>query len=178
MSVKRKFLFYIAVFVSIYAVIIVFIILPTVKDLRVISKAIYNERVDLEKKYLKGQLLKKTVEDFKKIKPGEERLDAIFIVKGNELTFIQLLEEMANDNEVSQELFLKKGQPAEELPSLPLEITIEGDYLNTLNYLNDLEQLDQYFNIDIINISTFGVESKGTIKMTLEGKIYTTELET
>ena len=54
--------------ILIISLITVFIIIPTISDIKKISNPIYLERVDLEKKYLRGQLLKKTVSNFEEIK--------------------------------------------------------------------------------------------------------------
>lgn len=173
MNIKRKFLIYLIIFIAAYAAIIIFIIIPTINDIRDISRSIYNERVDLERKYLRGQLLKKTIKDFEKIKPQEEKLSSIFVKTGQELELITLLEDIANKNQVDLKINLKTTQKQQKIPSLTLEIKIEGNYLNTLSYLNDLERLNYYFNVENLQISTYGQESTGSVKLSLVGNIYT-----
>ena len=97
MSVKRKIIISVAAVLSVTFIVVYFIILPTIRDIKKISDAVYQERVDLEKKYLRGQLLKKTIQDFEKIKPQQEKLAAAFIKEGEELEFITALERMEGD---------------------------------------------------------------------------------
>ena len=73
MSVKRKISVALVVVILILVGVVALVIWPTITDIRKISNAIYLERIDLEKKYLRGQLLRKTVDDFEKIKPTIEK---------------------------------------------------------------------------------------------------------
>ena len=52
MSVKRKIIISVAAVLSVTFIVVYFIILPTIRDIKKISDAVYQERVDLEKKYL------------------------------------------------------------------------------------------------------------------------------
>jgi len=178
MTTKRKFFIYILIFIACYSAIIIFIIIPTIKDIREISQTIYNERVDLEKKYLKGQLMKKTLEDFEKIKSQEEKLFSIFVIKGQELAFITLLEDFANKNNIELKINLKQIQTEAKISSIPLELSLSGNYLNTLKYLDDLERLNNYYGIKNIQISSYQQNIRGNVKLIVKGDIYTTEPET
>lgn len=176
MSGRKKILILISIVAAMICLIIYFVILPTVQDIMRISNAVTLERVDLEKKYLRGQFLKNIIENFEKIKPQEDKLVSIFIVRNEELKFITALEEIASQYDISQKLRL---QPLDQISSkkvfysLPMGATIQGSYIETLKYLKDLEQLNYYINFSSIKISSIGkLSGQDSISTTLDGHIY------
>lgn len=176
MTIKKKIAIYILGVSIITSLIIYFVILPTLRDIKKINEAVYAEKIDLEKKYLRGQLLKKTIEDFEKIKPEKDKLKSLFITEGEELTFITALEKVAASHNLNQKLSLQPLKDNEEgnnlYYSLPLTITIQGKFIDTLKYLEDLEKLNYYFNILSITISTNLKGQEDLVMVKLEGKIY------
>ncbi|MFA6410369.1 MAG: type 4a pilus biogenesis protein PilO [Candidatus Buchananbacteria bacterium] len=174
MTIRKKIIISIIIILSTTFLIIYLIILPTVKDILEINKLVYAERVDLEKKYERGQLLRKTIEDFQKIKPQENRLISVFVIESKELEFITTLEKISNTQQLDQKIYLKsavKTKDKEEIyDSLPVEIAIKGNFTGILKYLNDLEKLNYYFNISTINIGT--EDGSESVSANLKGKIY------
>lgn len=177
MSFKGKIISIIILVLIILGGIIFLIILPTIKDIQKINQTIYNERVDLERKYLRGQLLKNIMENFKKTKPYQNKILSIFIPEGEELKFITDLEEIAEKNNVSQVINLdsQKTKKIKGTNFLSLRLVIKGELLPLLHYLRDLEKLNYYFNVSFINLITtskeVGVESP-EITMSLTGEVY------
>src|SRR3989338_2026996 len=178
MSVKRKIIISVAAVLSVTFIVVYFIILPTIRDIKKISDAVYQERVDLEKKYLRGKLLKKTIQDFEKIKPQQEKLAAAFIKEGEELEFITALERVAAANGLSQ---IIKLQPTQDktlekkfYSPLPLTLNATGSFLNTLKYLSDLQNLKYYFNVSAITFSNQSANRNNPeiINTNLAGEIY------
>src|SRR3989338_5790437 len=104
---QRKMIIMILTVLITSGLIVYFIILPTVKDIKKITASVYAERLDLEKKYLRGQLLKATVENFEKVKDQQPLLAGSFVAAGQELNFIQTLEKIANRHQIDQDLKLK-----------------------------------------------------------------------
>ncbi|MFA6215697.1 MAG: hypothetical protein WC768_03955 [Patescibacteria group bacterium] len=178
MKIKQKIIIFLAIVLFITGLVIYFVILPTVNDIKKISSDIYAERIDLEKKYQRGQLLKKTIADFEKIKPQKDRLSSIFIVSGNELKFITDLEEIAALHKLTQNLNLQPIKNLEDgsFYSSPLEIKTLGGFTETLKYLKDLEKLTYYFNISSLEFRSD--DQTGLISNTVSGKIYFTEDQT
>lgn len=174
MTVKKKIIISISIFIVFTGLIVYFIILPTAGEIKEIKEAVYTERVDLEKKYLRGQLLKKTLEDFEKIRPKKEKLSSVFVIEGKELEFIQALEKIAAFYNLEQNLKLQQLKDGEENNDyyypLALEVLIEGDFTQTLGYLKSLERLNYYFNIYSINISAG--ETDNSVTTSLKGEIY------
>lgn len=181
MTVKKKILISIIVVTIVIGLIIYFIIFPTINDIKKINDTIYAERVDLEKKYLRGQLLKKTVQDFEKIKPEKYKLTSVFIIEGEELQFITALENIVATHNLTQDIQLQQApDKKDDFYSLSLKIKTQGEFIDTLKYLKDLEQLNYYFNIFSIQINATGKERDQKDKLittNLDGKIYTLSAE-
>lgn len=176
MSIKQKIVAYILMVAIIIGGVIYGIILPTLQDIQKINDGVLAERIDLEKKYLRGQLLKTTIENFKKIKPQEDKLDQIYIGQNEELRFITALEDIANRNGLEQDIKLAgeiKSDTANYEP-LALEIITEGGYIGILQYLKDIERLTFYFNISNITVNTTGKQKifSSPITLTIKGQIF------
>lgn len=180
MSIKKKITFYILLVAIGIGGLIYMIILPTAKDIKKINSEVLAERIDLEKKYLRSQLLKTTIENFEKIKPQENKLDNIYIGQNEELRFITALENIANLYDLEQDIQLGNGTQGATAAyeSLTLEITIEGDYISLLQYLKDIEKLAFYFNIFKIEVSTEGKQKTNSspITITIKGEIFKTTI--
>ncbi|OGY47433.1 MAG: hypothetical protein A3J65_04780 [Candidatus Buchananbacteria bacterium RIFCSPHIGHO2_02_FULL_45_11b] len=177
MAIKRKIIISIALVGAATGLIVYAIILPTIQDIKKISDAVYAERMDLEKKYIRGQLLKKTLEDFEKARPQKEKLASVFVNQGKELEFITALEKIAADQGLKQNIQMPAatGKKSEKnLYSRLLGITVNGDFIGILKYLKDLEKLNYYFNISSL---TVGLDGKNpgnkAVNAILTGKIYT-----
>jgi len=155
-------------------VIAYFIILPTVADIIQIHDAVYKERLDLETKYKRGQLLKQTIANFEKVKPVSEKISSAFIIKNNELDFITALEKIATADNVTQNVHLapqpqKTSEGVSYFP-LNLEIDVSGEYINILKYLNDLEL--QTYQINISSIVLTGNSKDNSIDGKITGQVY------
>jgi len=174
MSLKKKIILTSLVILIISTVIVVFIIWPTIKDIRKINQDIYNERVALEKKYLRGQLLRKTLKDFEEIKPNINKITAVFVPENKELEFITSLEKIASKNGVEQEIELqaKNIKTEKGIKILPLKLLIKGNFIQVLKYLKELENLNYYFNISVLSINT----QNQTINLTATGEAYSQPL--
>lgn len=155
LNLKNKIAINITVIIVFMSIIGYFIILPTLSDIRKMESEIEAQRVDLEKKYVKGQSLKKLSENLKKIEPNLVIFDQVFINQSRALEFITTLEEIANRHGVTQKLNLmtEKSAGNNGYVKTPLNFNIEGDFTNVMRYLADIENLNYYININSIEIS-------------------------
>ncbi len=176
MSIKRKIILYLAGVVIFTGLIFYFIILPTIKDIQKINSDVLAERIDLEKKYQRGQLLKKTIQNFETIKPEEEKLDKIYVIEGEELKFITALENIANKYNIAQDIGLaeKSSALAAGYSTLGLKITANGSFTDLLRYLKDIEKMPTYLNISNISLATGDKNQANGLKITanLDGNIF------
>jgi len=149
MTIRQKMILVTIGILTVIGLIIALIILPTARDILKISDAIHLERVDLEKKYQRGQLLRETIDNFDKIKNREADLKNVFLTKGQELGFITKLEQIAAQHNLEQEIRLQiPDNMTKEFTEIPLVLNIRGSYSNIVRYLKSLEQESFYYPIN------------------------------
>lgn len=154
-NLKNKITISLSGFFIVILSLIYFIVVPTVQEIKTMGDSIEAQREDLEKKYIKGQSLKKLTENLNKIEPKLELLDQIFINKNRELEFITSLENKANKNQVSQKINLSAPEKTENqnFQKTNLQLFTKGVFIKQLQYLADLEQLNYYINVKILELS-------------------------
>lgn len=154
-NLKNKIIASLTGFILIIFSLLYFIVIPTAKDIKTMGNEIEAQRIDLEKKYIKGQSLRQLTESLKKIKPKLELLDKIFVNKNRELEFITSLENEANKNRVGQKINLGPVQATEnkDFQKINLQLFINGGFIGQLKYLMDLESLSYYINIKSLELS-------------------------
>lgn len=135
--------------------LIYFIIMPTIKDIETMSRAIEEQKIDLEEKYVKGNSLRQLAENLKKIEPKLSLLDQIFINKNRELEFITTLENEASDSQVSQKINLSSPKATEnqEFQKNSLKLFTKGGFNQQLRYLMNLESLAYYINVKSLELA-------------------------
>lgn len=177
MSIKRRMILSVVMVILVNALIVYFIILPTIDDIRAISDAVYRERVDLEKKYQRGQLLNKTLENFEQVKEQRGKIGSAFIIEGDELSFITALEAIAEKNKLAQDIKLDSKKVAESknlFQSQKINVSLTGKYGGLRQYLYELELLPYMINIfDVTWTTPEKIQPADAIlTMNLDGKIY------
>lgn len=157
-NMKKRIFIVPAVFILFVTGLIYFIILPTMKDIEETAAQIESQRTDLDKKYYKSKSAKQSTKSLKAIEGDVEKLDRIFIGKNQELAFITALEEIANKNNINQNinLDLSSGAKNNKYGKIPLKLTTQGNFINQFNYLLDLEKLNYYLNIKSLDLSAGG----------------------
>ncbi|MCU0679045.1 MAG: type 4a pilus biogenesis protein PilO [Planctomycetes bacterium] len=123
-------------------------------------------------KYVRGEIItqKKNSEDIVKneinanrlsekfdiIEPELEKFNQIFINRNRELEFITTLENTASQENINQKINfnLVPGASEQIYQMVPLEISAQGEYEKILSYLNALENLTYYLNINTLEFST------------------------
>ncbi len=186
-SLKKKIIAGPIFFLAIAGSIIFFIIMPSINDIKRIKQEVERERIDLEKKYIKGQSLKQLKENLKKIKPELKMLDNAFIISGHELDFITTLENFAHKNHVEQKINMnafKNLNESQILQKIPLSLSLKGNFTNLINYLTDSEASHYYININSLEISSVSAKpfisnkspnNNSGISMALSANIYWTK---
>lgn len=162
MKTPTKTIIITVILIIILVVTLTFIFWPAIKEIKNISEKIYQERFELEKKYLAGQNLKKSVADYEKVKGHLEELETIFVKKEEELKFITSLENLAEKNQIEQKIILniQKEETKNLSKTIPIQLNLRGNYLNLLEYLRDLEVLNYYINLK--NVSFIKSDSKSS----------------
>lgn len=170
MAAKRSLFLFTGFILALTGVIIFFIILPTAKEIKKMKNLIYNERVDLEKKYMRGQLLNKVIKNFESVKAEKDRLNSVFVNEGQELEFVTTIEKNASENNLTQEIQMKSSKDNGSYVSSALGINTSGTFLNTLKYINELGRMNYNFNINSISIITD--EKTNTVNTSITGEYF------
>lgn len=152
-SLKEKIIGLNVLMIVIFVLIIFFVILPSSKEIDSIQTNIQDQYLELEKKYLKGQSLKKLNENLNKIEPQSKKLDNIFIQSDNQLNFITMLEGIAKENQLTQKVDLGTPINLVSYKKIPLQINVQGNFYKQMAYLEKLESLEYYININSIELT-------------------------
>ena len=156
LNLKKKIIITIITFFFFIFVIVYFIIIPSIRDIKNIKNEIEIQRIDLERKYLKGQNLRKMLEKLKKAEEKIHILDQVFISQNFGLEFIMTLEEIASKNNVTQKInLLSSSDPDDSLYKIiPIQLFSQGNFVRQLDYLVNLEILNYYINIKSLELSS------------------------
>ncbi|MFH1866767.1 MAG: type 4a pilus biogenesis protein PilO [Patescibacteria group bacterium] len=134
--------------------LVAFIIWPSFTRIKELRGNIMDQRVELERIYLQGQSLKKTVEQYQEIKSTISLLNSVYIKEGKELALIESLEQLAEQQSIDQDIKLATIDPNKNQGKLlPLQLTITGNFNDLITYLAGLESLSYYLNITTLRIS-------------------------
>ena len=155
LNLKQKMALSLVIFIVLLLSIIYFVVLPAVGDIISIKTDIEKERLDLEKKYIRGQSLRKISEKLEKVEGRINILDQVFIKKDKSLEFITALEREASKNNVEQKIKLlaSANSDYDYSQSIPIQLMTQGSLANQLNYLVGLEALNYYINIGSLDVN-------------------------
>lgn len=170
LSPRQKIVISTAVTLSVTAGMIIFLTYPSIRAIRNLADQIYEQRIELEQLYQKGQLLKRTLKEYEEVKPSVQELQRVYITRGEELNFITTLEGVAQSNDIEQDIKLGSLDPKDKtgVNKLPYQLGISGNLANIIAYLGGLEGLDFYVNIETVRLSRSGGTSSRTTTSTGE----------
>ncbi len=149
---RRKVIIYTCLIGLVTLGIFTFIAWPSLTVIKTLNNQIYEQRVELEKMYRRGQILKQTVKEYEQVKPQVFGLQQIFVNRGQELDLITALENTAVATNVIQTIKLGAVNPTADHPLLPLELQVTGNTNQIITYLAGLESLNYYLNIDTVRL--------------------------
>lgn len=170
--IKNKNFIFIALLFVALLLIIALIIYPTIANILSINEQIMNERLVLESKLAAGLNIKKTNEMLERVKKDINQLDTAIIGSGQELAFIQMIEnEAAKDNLIIKIQSDFQKQPlTKNINRVPLTLEITGNFISTMKFIESAETMPYYYNIESLILN--GSENEATIKTKLTGWIY------
>lgn len=154
------------VLLLIIVLLFLFLVVPMRSDILTINEDTVDARIELEKQYLNGQLLRKTQNQFESVKPRLPQMEAAILKKGQELFLITTLEELAIKHGLIQKLSMSDlnfSDDAEITDVVPMSIRVDltGNYDQVLGFLSETEQLDFYINWDSVSIKSLASPESG-----------------
>jgi len=138
--------------------LVIFVLWPAKSSILSTKESITKERIALEKQYLNGQLLKKTQEQFESVKSDVPRVKSAILTSGQELFVITTFEEIAKRHSLEQSITMDdlvvdpEEDNLDKVIALPTRVDLNGNFLDVLNYLADIEALGFYVNWQSVSI--------------------------
>ena len=165
-NVKSRILTMTLIIIVLSFVIVFFVILPTIKNIRGLQKDINTTQQLLEDRYKKTQRVHRSIQDLDNIIKQTEKFENISITNDPELDIITKLEDIAGEYNITQTLkatLHEKGSSSMNIPNLPpllknkdyyiFSFSSEGKYENLMNYLRSIEKLPYYFSVNSVSLS-------------------------
>lgn len=163
LTLKNRFQISAAIFIVLLAAVSILIVWPSLAEITLIKNQVYEERVRLEKLYVRGQLQKKVRANYAKIEDQTKFLDTIFLKENQELRYITALENQANDHQVELKINIgeSKRLPNQLFSILAVSFELKGRYPDILQWLASLEALPYYTNIKETALAVHPSEAGG-----------------
>ncbi len=151
----NRFLVSTIAFILLLCAVLSLIVLPSVREIKLINKQVHEERVRLEKLYLKGQLQRHVRENYNKIINEIDFLDSLMLKENQELQYITNVEKFASEENLTLSIQIGESKRMPETPfsTLAFVFNVSGKWENILKWIDKVEALPYYTNIKEISIS-------------------------
>jgi Tfp pilus assembly protein PilO len=155
---KNKIILHFSGTLIILMAMVYFGVVQAMNEIEVMKERIDQEKLSLEKSYIRGQKLRELAENLKTVEPDLAKLDSVFIKKEMALDFITALEGIAEKNGISQKINLANAnrgnvKSKEKNETIPIQLSSTGSFYKEMMYLASLESLNYYINVKNIEIS-------------------------
>lgn len=158
---ERRTLFTIIGFILVVFAIGGGVIFPTYRYIRQIDRDIYNLRLTLERKNEQATNYRFAIKQIKKIELTMPPFSDYLFVSGNELELITTLETLASSHGIIQRINSSNLDNITNQRIL-ISLSVSGPYEEVLNYLNHLEHLPYFLNVNHLNLTAFFDRAKPT----------------
>ncbi len=156
------------------------VVIPTVLGIRQIEEEIKLQESEIERQYTLRNYVRRT---FSELSTAEIQLDTIrhtYIYEGEELNFIQALEEAARMSGITQTISLNTESATEITlwdKMIPIKIKVSGPFPSVMSWLNEIEHLDYYvifnsFNINSTQTAGGIMGATGNVNALFSGNVY------
>lgn len=135
----------------VFIIIIATLLYPLYNKIILLNQEIHDQRIKLAIYQQQRANLDKNRQDYNKIKNDIVNISRIFIDKEQILDLVDILETVAINNSITQNINLKTINQLESSDSMDIEITIAGSWTNFITYLGDLEKIEYYLNLNDMN---------------------------
>lgn len=174
LTVRNRIIIFISALFIIGGALTYFYIYPCIINNIEFSQNMNTTRIGIEKKYLSGQYLRRATQDIEKVKSSAKSLSNIFIFTGEEYLFIPEFEKIMttagyaiSETDLSEDELLKNKKSTNDI--LHLSFIIQGQFSDLMNALKDSQVINQYINIDNIEISTL---ENSSLQMKVKARMY------
>lgn len=156
LNVKVKLGFFVLLPLMVIILLSYFVILPSANKIVVIKQDVEKRRMEIEQKYENRKRMGDITGYFEKVKANIDVLNRPFVNNDQKLEFITSLEDIAVENNVEQRIDLRPQEAVTRdfYEVIPVSITTNGEFKDQFNYLLGLESLDEYININYLQINS------------------------
>lgn len=142
MKVKNKIYFTSVIFALVCLILTLFLVYPTLKDIKNISDGIYSDKKEAALIYQQSNELDSFKKDLNSYKANLDKIDGLFIDPKNPVEFLKFLENTAYVSGVIVDINLvqneKKTEVSNSLSSL-FQVDAKGDFSSMLFFAEKLE---------------------------------------
>jgi len=151
---KNRFLISTIAFGILLVAIFVLIIIPAISEIRIINKQVLEERIRLEKLYVKGQLQKTVRKNYESVEVKTGFLNKFILDENQELMYVTAIEQSAADEKVDLVISVgeTKRKPQQRFSTLNFVFNVSGAWENIARWMEKVEELDYYTNMQEITI--------------------------
>jgi Tfp pilus assembly protein PilO len=149
------------------------VIIPSISSIQNIGEKIRQQDQKLSQKKSSGFDLEKTKLELEQARQQAGQLDAIFVSTGKELELISQLEILAQKHRINAQITpdLNIKPTGANTQRLPIKMNANGNYLDLLKFISDIESLTHYFNVKQLTFKKSGNEAAG-VALELDGQDY------
>ena len=153
---SKKIYVNLAIYGLIVVLAIYFLLLPTIADILSLREQIIDQKITLERNLNRERDIIKLVNKMNRIKPELAKLDQAFINSSREIEFINTLEGLAGENNITMNISLNEtGEKANDIfEKINLTIQTQGSFENLLKFLADIEKMNYYININYFEFAS------------------------
>lgn len=177
MNLKKRIGIAIAVFGVMTLALAGGIVVPAVLSVLDLKEKTAAALQEIEDQYARRRQSRTTAESLETIRTRVATLGDIGIIEGDELDFINSLEQAAADAGVDQKINLETANQRDISPGIreiPLKISAKGEFPRLLVYLRRLESLPYYIivqNLDLSASHPGGTAAVSVINANLTGTV-------
>jgi len=170
-TLQQRIFGFIGVILAAILVVTCLIVWPSIKKIYNLKTDIDVIENDIEQRYLNSLKLKRTMRELEEIKTQAAKYKQATIKKGEELQVITALENIANTNNIEQNL---NASLAEGERSYQFSLLNNGTFANHIKYLQALETLPYYMIIRDVKFEKRQNTTSGlpTITLMFNGIVY------
>ena len=164
----------------------VLVLAPRVKRINDLKGTVERSEDEIEKNYQRSVALRKSVSQLDEMAENVEKFEEMVITKGDELRVITLLENVAEKNNINQDLSvsyvaeLPDGVDSERKnklnrPYYNLTLSNEGRFPDLVRYMWEVEQLPFYLVIDKLSWRQKGKDVEDLVVLGFTGRVYSAD---
>jgi len=184
-SPKQNFLIFILVTLAFWTVFGLLTYYFLASDIKRLSREVFSKKADLLQLDYNARNIDYFREDYQKLEQDGLRLEDAVLSESETIVFIEKLERIAADHNVTQTIELsetetkkdkkseKKGETEEidlaGLKSFSYRLEIAGTFFDLVRYIQALENLDNYTNLNFIHLT---IQEESGVLGVIEAEIY------